>query len=154
MYNRVILMGRLTREPELRTTQSGVSLCRFSVAVDRSFVKQGEERQADFFEVQAWRNSAEFVSRYFSKGQMIHVEGRLQNNNYEDKNGVKHYSQVIVADSVSFCGDKRQSDSSGEQPQQRHAPAQAAPQASQPQPIELGDLGEFEEILSDGETPF
>jgi single-strand DNA-binding protein len=129
-------------------------MCRFSVAVDRGFAKQGEERQADFFEVQAWRNSAEFVSRYFSKGQMIHVEGRLQNNNYEDKNGVKHYSQVIVADSVSFCGDKRQTGASGEQPP-KPAPAYAASKpAQQQQPVELEDLGEFEEILSDGEAPF
>ena len=153
MYNHVILMGRLTRDPDLRTTQSGITMCRFSMAVDRSFTRQGEERQTDFFEVTAWKHTAEFVSRYFSRGQMIFVAGRLQNNNYEDKNGVKHYAQVIVADSVSFCGDKRQTGSSGEQPP-KPAPSKAAPQASQPQPVELGDLGEFEEILSDGEVPF
>ena len=156
MYNRVILMGRLTRDPELRTTQSGIQMCRFSVAVDRQYAKQGEERQADFFDVTVWRNTADFVCKYFTKGKMIHIEGRLQNNNYEDKNGVKHYSNIVIGDSVSFCGDK-----SGAQGQQDYKPSQAAvPQSShapakqQQNEIDLGDLGEFEEILSDGEVPF
>ena len=108
MYNRVILMGRLVADPELRQTQSGVNMCRLRVAVDRSFARQGEERQTDFINVICWRQTAEFVSRYFSKGRVIHVEGRLQNDNYTDQNGVKHYRTSIVADNVSFCGDKRQ----------------------------------------------
>ncbi len=156
MYNRVILMGRLTRDPELRTTQSGIQMCRFSVAVDRQYAKQGEERQADFFDVTVWRNTAEFVCKYFTKGKMIHIEGRLQNNNYEDKNGVKHYSNIVIGDNVSFCGDK-----SGAQGQQDYKPSQAAVPQPSPAPakqqqneIDLGDLGEFEEILSDGEVPF
>lgn len=155
MYNRVILMGRLTRDPELRTTQSGIQMCRFSVAVDRQYTKQGEERQADFFDVTVWRSTAEFVCRYFTKGKMIHIEGRLQNNNYTDQNGVKHYATTIIADSVSFCGDK-----TGAQGQQDYKPSQAAVPQSSPTPakqqneIDLGDLGEFEEILSDGEVPF
>ena len=158
MYNRVILMGRLVRDPELRTTQSGISMCRFSVAVDRRFAKQGEERQADFFDVTVWRQTAEFVCKYFSKGKMIHIEGVLQNNNYTDKDGAKHYTNIVIGEQVSFCGDK-----SGTPGESDYRPSQAAvpqtppaPQAvqQQPQSIDIGDLGEFEEILSDGEVPF
>ena len=157
MYNRVILMGRLTRDPELRTTPSGIQMCRFSVAVDRQYAKQGEERQADFFDVTVWRQTAEFVCKYFTKGRMIHIEGRLQNNNYEDQNGVKHYSNVVIGDQVSFCGDKQRDAATGSPP---NAPAaQRTAQNHQPPPtqqnqIDLGDLGDFEEILSDGEVPF
>ncbi len=170
MYNRVILMGRLTADPELRQTQSGISMCRVSIAVDRGFAKQGEERKTDFFDITFWRQQAEFVSRYFSKGRMIHVEGRLQNDNYTDQNGQKHYRTSIVADNVTFCGDKRSDSGSGTyaapsqysgNQQQYGQPAppipQAAPQAAvnrAPKPIELGDLDDFEEILSDGEVPF
>ena len=154
MYNRVILMGRLTRDPELRTTPSGIQMCRFSVAVDRQYAKQGEERQADFFDVTVWRQTAEFVCKYFTKGRMIHIEGRLQNNNYEDQNGVKHYSNVVIGDQVSFCGDKSGSASGADPPKQQPATkTNPAPQSQQNQ-IDLGDLGDFEEILSDGEVPF
>ena len=159
MYNRVILMGRLTRDPELRTTPSGISMCRFSIAVDRQYQKQGEERQADFLDVICWRNTAEFVCKYFGKGKMIHIEGKLQNNNYTDQNGNKVYRNDIIADAVAFCGDK--SGSSGGTSGSTDPPRQAAPEkpktqqsAPQPQQIELGDLGDFEEILSDGEVPF
>lgn len=106
MFNKVILMGRLTRDPELRTSQSGVTLCRFSIAVDRRF-KQGEEKKADFFNVVCFRQTAEFVSKYFSKGRCILVEGSVQNDNYTDNNGVQHYGVNIVADNVSFTGEKR-----------------------------------------------
>lgn len=148
MYNKVILMGRLTRDPELRTTPSGIAMCRFSIAVDRQFSRQGEEKQTDFFDVTVWRNTAEFVCKYFARGRMIHLEGRLQNNNYTDQNGVKHYATAIIADSVSFCGDK-----SGQQPEKKPSQA-AAPAKQQPDDIALGDLSDFEEILSDGEVPF
>lgn len=151
MYNRVILMGRLTRDPELRTTPNGIAMCRFSVAVERRFSRQGEEKQTDFFDVTVWRQTAEFVCKYFSKGRMIHLEGTLQNNNYTDQNGVKHYATAIIADQVSFCGDRAAEGS----PQ--YKPSQAAvPQASPPQQADpaVGDLGDFEEILSDGEVPF
>lgn len=173
MYNRVILMGRLTRDPELRQTQSGVSMCRISIAVDRNFARQGEERQTDFFDVTCWRQQAEFVSRYFTKGRMIHVEGTLQNNNYTDNNGVKHYSMAILADRIDFCGDRRENggdsySAPGQYQQQRQYQSPAEPRANAPvqqpapqvamnraaQPIELGDIGDFEEILSDGEVPF
>ena len=117
MFNRIILMGRLTRDPELRTTQSGIQMCRFSVAVDRAYSK-GEEKQTDFIDITAWRQTAEFVSKWFTKGRMILVEGKLQNNNYTDQNGVKHYQNVVIADSVSFCGDKSGNQQSGWQTQQ------------------------------------
>ena len=106
MLNKVFLMGRLTRDPEMRTTQSGIPMCRITVAVDRNFVKQGEERQADFIDVTCWRQTAEFVCKWFTKGRMILVEGNLQNNNYTDKNGNKVYTYAVTADNVSFCGDK------------------------------------------------
>lgn len=158
MYNRFIMMGRLTKDPELRTTQSGVTMCRFSIAVERQFSKQGEERQTDFFEITAWRQTAEFVSRYFSKGRMIHIEGTIQNNNYTDQNGVMHYSQAIMAEHVSFCGDKSSSQQQGAASPPaapKSQPRQQAPAKQQePQQVELGDLGDFEEILSDGEVPF
>ena len=114
MLNKVILMGRLTADPELRQTPSGVSSCRFSVAVNRNYTsKETGERQTDFINVVAWRNTAEFVSRYFSKGKMIIVEGSLRNNNYTDQNGVKHYSMDVQADNVSFGESKSASASNG-----------------------------------------
>lgn len=104
-------MGRLVADPELKQTQSGIAMCRVSIAVDRGFAKQGEEKKTDFFEITFWRQQAEFVSRYFTKGRVIHVEGRLQNDNYTDQNGQKHYRNTIQADNVAFCGDKSQSQS-------------------------------------------
>lgn len=117
MFNRIILMGRLTRDPELRTTQSGIQMCRFSIAVDRAYSK-GEEKQTDFIDITAWRQTAEFVCKWFTKGKCILVEGKLQNNNYTDQNGVKHYQNVVVADNVAFCGDKSGNQQSGGQTQQ------------------------------------
>ena len=119
MFNRIILMGRLTKDPELKTTQSGVTMCRFSIAVDRAYSK-GQEKQTDFFDITAWRQTADFVSKYFSKGKCILIEGKLQNNNYTDQNGVKQYRNAIIADSVAFCGDK----SGGQQNGQQAPPAQ------------------------------
>lgn len=106
MLNSAIIMGRLTADPELRTTTSGLSVTSFSVAVDRRFQRQGEEKQTDFINVVAWRQTAEFVSRYFHKGSMIAVQGSIQTRNYEDKNGNKRTAVEIVADNVSFCGSK------------------------------------------------
>jgi len=163
MLNKVILMGRLTADPELRQTPSGVSTCRFSVAVDRGYKsKDTGERQADFIRVNAWRQTAEFVSRYFSKGKMIIVEGSLRNNDYTDANGVKHYSMEVLADNVSFGESKSASAGITESGNFQQPNVQSAPQqqrtapVSQPveETIQLGDLGDFEEILSDGEVPF
>lgn len=115
MFNRIILMGRLTKDPELKTTQSGVTMCRFSIAVDRAYSK-GQEKQTDFFDITAWRQTAEFVSKYFSKGKCILIEGKLQNNNYTDQNGVKQYRNAIIADNVAFCGDKSGNQQNGQAP--------------------------------------
>jgi len=102
-------MGRLTADPELRTTASGLSVTTFSVAVDRRYARPGEEKQTDFINVVAWRQTAEFVTKYFHKGSMIAVQGSLQSRNYEDKNGNKRTAFEIVADNVSFCGSKAES---------------------------------------------
>lgn len=109
MLNKVILMGRLTRDPEMRSTQSGISVCSFSLAVDRNFAKQGEQKQADFFNIIAWRSTADFVSRYFRKGQLVAVSGSLQTRNWDDQEGKKHYVTEIVADDVYFAESKRDS---------------------------------------------
>ena len=107
--NKVILMGRLTKDPELKYTQAGVAVCSFSVAVNRRYVKEGEERQADFINIVTWRQQAEFVSKYFTKGQMINLCGSLQTRTWEDNNGIKHYATEVVADEINFCGDNRNS---------------------------------------------
>lgn len=107
MLNCAIIMGRLTDSPELKTTPNGVSVTSFRVAVDRNFVRQGEERQADFIDVVAWRKTAEFVCGHFRKGSMIAVQGSIQSRNYEDRNGQKRTVIEIVAENVSFCGDKQ-----------------------------------------------
>ena len=156
--NKVILIGRLCADPEFRQTTSGIAVCRIRIAVNRPKTKD-QEQQADFVNCTAWRSTAEFIARYFSKGDMILIEGELRNNNYEDQNGVKHYGMRVLVDSVSFCGSKgdNQQQSVPQTQQPAQAP-QATPQRSavQPQPVQppLGDLSEFEEILSDGEVPF
>lgn len=157
MYNRIILMGRLVADPELRQTQTGLSVCRFRIAVDR-FAKQGEERKADFISCVAWRQTADFISRWFAKGQLIHIEGRLQNADYTDKNGIKHYAMEVQVDAAAFCGDRQSQQTAppSGRPAQDAAPARPAahPAQTAAQDIALGDLGDFEDILSDGETPF
>ena len=156
MFNRCIFMGRLVADPEFRQTQSGIPVCRFRIAVNRP-KKQDGSQEADFIGCTAWRNTAEFISRYFSKGQMIHVEGQLRNNDYEDQNGTKHYSMDVLAESVAFCGSKNEDSAQQAQAQpQRKASAPAAQrQTSAPvqQSLDIGDLGEFEEILG-GDVPF
>ncbi len=110
MLNKIMLMGRLTRDPELRHTQSGVAVASFALAVDRDFKdEQSGERPTDFIEIRAWRASAEFVSKYFTKGRMAVVEGRLQMEDWTDRDGNKRRSTVVVADSVYF-GDSKKSD--------------------------------------------
>lgn len=123
MLNCAVIMGRLTATPELRTTGTGISVTSFTVAVDRSYAKPGEERQTDFINVVAWRSTADFVTRFFTKGQMIAVQGSIQTRNYEDKNGNKRTAVEIVADSVSFCGSKSESGGSNYAQPQGAAPA-------------------------------
>lgn len=116
MINNVVLMGRLTAAPELKTTQSGISTVRFSVAVERRYNKQGEERQTDFVDCVAWRQTAEFVSKYFNKGSMIAVIGSIQTRSYEDKNGNKRKAVEVQVENVSFCGSKSESGTGGNNP--------------------------------------
>ena len=106
MINNAVIMGRLVADPELRTTSSGNSVSSFTVAVDRSFARQGEEKQADFIDVIAWRQTAEFICKYFRKGSMIAIQGHIQTRMYEDKNGNKRKAVELIADNVSFCGTK------------------------------------------------
>ena len=108
MINRVILMGRLVADPELKTTNTGISVTSFRIAVDRSYVKAGEQRQADFFDIVAWRSSAEFVCRNFSKGSLIAIDGQLQSRQYQTKDGQNRTAIEVVADNVSFTGERRE----------------------------------------------
>lgn len=111
MINKVVLMGRITRDLELKTTPQGVSVLSFTVAVDRGYARQGEERQADFINIVAWRSTAEFVSKYFTKGQMIAICGRIQTRTWDDQEGKKHYVTEVVADEVSFTESKKNTES-------------------------------------------
>lgn len=147
MLNSVILMGRLTADPELRTTTTGKSVCSFSIAVDRGYVKSGEERKADFINIVAWENQANFVTRYFNKGSMIAISGRLETRSYEDKNGQRRTAYEVIAREVSFCGSKADSSANGGSYSAPAAPAQApAYQTAVP--------GDFEEITDDEDLPF
>lgn len=107
--NNVSLIGRLTADPELKNTQSGISTVRFSIAVNRAYTKQGEERQADFINIVAWRQTAEFICKYFGKGQRIALTGRIQTGSYTDRDGKKRYTYDVVADNVEFCEAKNNS---------------------------------------------
>jgi len=109
MLNRVILMGRLTANPEHKQTPSGISVTSFSIAVDRNFSGKDGNRQTDFINIVAWRSTADFICRYFTKGQMIALEGSIQTRNYEDKNGNKRTAFEVVADQVYFTGSKAES---------------------------------------------
>ena len=106
--NKVILMGRLTKDPEVRYTQTSNTLvASFSLAVNRRFTKQGEERQADFINIVAWNKTGEFCSKYFKKGQQVGVIGRIQTRNWEDDNKVKHYITEVIAEEVYFADTKK-----------------------------------------------
>jgi len=104
--NKVVLMGRLTKDPDIKCTQSNTQVASFSLAVNRRFAKQEEERQADFINIVAWSKTAEFVSKYFKKGQQVGVIGRIQTRNWEDENEVKHYITEVVAEEVYFADSK------------------------------------------------
>lgn len=144
MINSVVLIGRLTYDPELRATPNGVSVVRFQVACDRNYQKSGEDKRTDFIDVTAWRQTAEFVSRYFRKGSMIAVEGSIQTDNYTDRDGNKRKSFQVVANNVSFCGSKSESGSA--KPFLNHA--------EQPNGA-VSDNSDFEEIVDDDDDlPF
>ena len=127
MLNHIVVMGRLTRDPELRKTASGVSVASFSVAVDRDFSQQDGKKETDFLDVVAWRNTAEFAAKYFTKGRMAVVSGRLQIRNWEDKEGNKRRTAEILAENIYF-GDSKKEDDSGSAP----APTQGRRAALRP----------------------
>lgn len=156
MLNHIVIMGRLTRDPELRSTQAGVNVASFSVAVERDFGgRDGGERQTDFIDCVAWRQTGEFVSRYFRKGSMIVVSGRLQSRRWQDRDGNNRISWEVSADNVYFGESRRDSDSRGgdynpggygggyDNPGRSSAPAPA------PAPSAFAELGD-----DDGELPF
>lgn len=131
MLNKVIIMGRLTRDPELRRTQGGTAVTSFTMAVDRGFKSQSGEKETDFIDVVAWRNTGEFAAKYLAKGRMAAVEGRIQVRDWQDKDGNRRKSVEVVADNVYFADSKRDS-----------------------KPQESRDDQEFDEIEDDGDFPF
>ena len=150
MLNRIILMGRLTRDPELRRTQSGTAVTSFSLAVDREFKSQNGDKETDFIDIVAWRSTAEFVSKYFTKGRMAVVEGRLQIRDWTDREGGKRRSAEVVADNVYFGDSKRDAASDG-----GYAPAYSAPAGRAPMMAPSDGHSDFAEIgEEDGELPF
>ena len=148
MLNRIILMGRLTRDPELRHTQTGTAVASFSLAVDRDFRNRDSgEKGVDFIDVVAWRNTAEFVSKYFTKGRMAVVEGRLQIRDWTDREGGKRRSAEVVADNIYFGDSKRDGETGGASFSRPAAPADyGMPPGGGDQFAELAD--------DDGELPF
>jgi single-strand DNA-binding protein len=136
MLNNAVIMGRICNDLEVKKTQSGVSVCRFAVAVDRAYAKQGEERQTDFIDILAWRSTADFIEKYFTKGQMIAVQGSIQTGSYE-KDGIKRRTFEIVAENVSFCGSKSESNGASETPSFSNA-----------------DTDDFVSSVDDDELPF
>lgn len=147
MLNHITIMGRLVKDPELRRTQSGVAVCSFTVAVDRDFQsREAAEKQTDFIDVVAWRQTAEFVSKYFTKGRMIVVDGSLQSRKWQDKTGQNRVSWEVLANNTYFGDSKRDGMSGGDY----SAPAYGAPADSYSAP----SSGSFAEIEEDGELPF
>lgn len=159
MINNAVIMGRLTADPELRTTGNGIGVCGFTVAVDRNYRPEGEERQTDFINVVAWRKTADFVSRYFRKGQMIAVQGSIQTRNYEDRNGNKRTAVEIVADNISFCGSKAETGAGGQNtgapaPSGNPAPPVPAYQQGSGAGVSNAAPDDFSSVEMDDELPF
>ena len=144
--NVAVLMGRLCADPEPKVTPNGVSVTNFSLAVDRSYVPKGQERQADFINIVAWRGTADFVCKYFRKGQLIAVQGSIQTRSYTDKEGNKRKAFEIVADNVHFAEPKRDDNS-------HNGNKSTYPTAGKAPDFE-GDAGDFEEMPDDGDLPF
>ena len=143
--NKVILMGHITADPELKQTTSGVSVCSFSIGVNRRYSKDQEQQGVDFINIVAWRQQAEFVSRYFKKGSSIIVCGSLQTRNWTDNNGQKRYATEVVADEVSFgSGGGKATEAKNDEPTQPYMPSAYATENSQ----------NFEEIAGDETLPF
>lgn len=144
-FNKVILIGNLVADPELKKTQSGVSVTSFRIAVNRRYTRQGEQQQTDFIDIVAWRERAEFVTRFFTKGKPILVCGQLQTRTWTDNNGQKRYATEVVADELSFVTNKNDGPSGGGN---YATPSEAQPNYSSPP--EAG----FEDLSTDDELPF
>ena len=140
MFNLVVLTGRLTADPELKTTSNGISVTTFSIAVDRRY-RSGEERQTDFITIVAWRSSAEFITKYFKKGSLIGIEGSIQTRKYQDKNGNSRTAFEVVASNVQFVESKRDSSASG------------APEAASFSNADVNDFADLGDA-SDDDLPF
>lgn len=157
MLNVVAIMGRLVADPELHTTPAGHSVCSFRIACDRSYVQQGQQRQADFIDIVAWRQQADFVSKYFQKGSMIAVEGSLQTRQYQDKQGSKRTAVEVVANNISFAGAKRQDSQSApsyEQQTKNHVQQAKAAQNAQQPAYTQGSMDDFAVINDNDDLPF
>lgn len=149
MLNKVILMGRITQNLEVKQTPSGVAVLSFTVAVQRSYARQGEERQTDFINCVAWRNQAEFIGKYFKKGRMIAIEGNLRTRTFDDKNGTKHYVTEVFVDNVSFTGEKSDDLQQNNQSSQQNNKSNV----SSNEDLSIGDMADFD-VLSDDGVPF
>ena len=160
MLNVAVLMGRLVADPELRHTTSGIATCSFRIAVDRNFVRAGEERKADFIDIVVWRQTAEFVCKYFRKGNLIAVEGSIQTRNYEDKQGNKRTAFEVVANNVSFTGERSNGGGQSTYGGQGgySAPAQQTPAArpvsAEPVSYAVGNADDFAVIEESDDIPF
>ncbi len=153
--NKVILMGRLTADPELRTTPSGISVTTIRIAVNRRFARQGDPVTADFIDVVCWRQTAEFVSRYFTKGRMIAVVGSLQTRKWQDRDGNNRYSTEVVADEAYFTDSRKDASAAGVDTPARSAPRD--PQGDMGAPMggyTPASRGDFEEVDDGDELPF
>lgn len=148
MFNKAILIGRLTADPELKQTGSGIHVTGFSIAVDRRFSGKGEEKKADFININAWRQQAEFVCKYFHKGDAIGIEGSIQTRNYEDKSGNKRTAVEVQADNVFFVGGKNSGGGSA------GGPSQPSMNGTAPVAYSSGAASDFEEIETDDDLPF
>ena len=151
MYNRVIVVGRLTADPELRQTPNGISVTSFSLAVDRPFSKVGE-KQTDFLDIVAWRQQAEFICRYFTKGRPMLVEGSIQVRSYTDKNGQNRRIWEIVADNARFVESKNAGTPS--QGDSIPLPPDSSAPSAPPPAYQSGSVDDFAEIDDDGDLPF
>lgn len=155
--NNVSLIGRLTADPELKHTQSGMAMTRFTVAVDRSYVKQGEERQADFITIVAWNKTAEFICKYFAKGRRIALIGEIRTGSYTDKDGNKRYTTEVWVNNAEFCDSKSDSSSTGSGENRSYsqaAPSSYRQEAPAPAPsYSNGDAGDFA-MTDDEDLPF
>lgn len=156
MLNRVILMGRITHDLELKNTPNGISVLPFNIAVDRGYAKQGEEKQTDFINCVAYRKKAVFINDYFSKGRMIAIEGNLHTRNYDDKNGIKRYVTEVIVDSVSFTGEPKKDESSQAKVNTTEPANQSTNDNALPDEYmnSIGDINDFEVVISDDGVPF